>query len=52
MSLVAVQKPFEACTEPAAHCALQLLQGSRPVELHVREAVQGSEHALVTAFHP
>ena len=52
MSLVTVQKLPESCTEPAAHCVLQFLQGSKPFELHVREAVQGSTHALVAAFHP
>lgn len=50
-SLVVVQKPPEVGTEPAAHVALQLLQGCRPVELQVSEAVQGSAHVLVAVFH-
>ena len=48
MSLVAVQ--FAASTEPAGHCAVQVLHGCRPVAFHVEPLAQGSAHDCVSAF--
>ena len=50
MSLVLLQAV--ASTEPAAHCAVQLLHGCRPVAFQFREAVHGSAHVEVSAFQP